>query len=163
MQLSEILSEGEINELVLAPVRIFHLIAEADDKIDKKEIKSFEYFLANAKKLDSELSLFCFNKVSNMSQLEELKSLSKIGNRESLRYISGFLGRKVEREIAIDYKITLIALGYYIAFSSGSFLAHKVSDDESDVLSSICKDLDLSYRELLSSNQIQKILDKISE
>lgn len=163
MNFKEIFSDDEVNELLLAPFRVFHLVAEADNKIDKKEFSAFEKFLKKAKKFDYELVNFCFNNIQSIQQLEGLKERSIISDHDSLKYISGFLSRKIDREIGVHFKNTLVALAYYIAFSSGSIFSHNVSDDETEVIQRICKDLDVSYRELMNSNQIQKILDKIEE
>ncbi len=163
MNFKEIFSDDEVNEILLAPFRIFYLVAEADNKIDKKEFSAFEKFLKNAKKFDYELVNFCFNDIQSVQQLEGLKERSIISDHDSLKYISGFLSRKIDREIGVQFKTTLVALAYYIAFSSGSFFSHNVSDDETEVIQRICKDLDVSYRELMSSNQIQKFLNKIEE
>lgn len=163
MVLEDALTQDEINALVIAPARIFNLIAKSDDKIDKKEIQSFENFISKFKKLDSILAQECFGRISSISSIEELRQLSAIGDRENLRYISAFLDRKIDHEIAVDFKVTLVAFGYYIAYASGGIFSHKVSDDESEVLNKICKDLDLSLRTLLDAHQIQKILNKINE
>ncbi|GAB1370282.1 hypothetical protein MASR1M45_03420 [Candidatus Kapaibacterium sp.] len=163
MNLEEVFTSEEISELLIAPARVFNLIGKADEKIDKKESKAYENFILNYKKLDSELARDLFLKISSPDELITKRSNSSMDDRASLRYLSALLDRKLDRDSAVDYKITLVSLGYYVAYSSGGFFEEKVNDDETESLILLCKDLDLTLRELLNSNQIQKLLNRVIE
>lgn len=163
MIISEIFEEDEILNLRLAASRVFNLISDNGDKVDKKEIRAFEKFISKARRLESELAKELFAGMSSFNVLDEQRKSSGLDDRDGLRYISSLLDRKLERELAIDFKKTLLALGFYIANASGSIFGDKVDDDETSELILIGNDLELSYREMFNSNQIQRIISMIEE
>ncbi|MBX3042932.1 MAG: hypothetical protein KIT33_01670 [Candidatus Kapabacteria bacterium] len=161
MSLMEKFSTDEIENLKLSVIRVFNYIADIDGKIDKKEVTAIETFLKNIRKFNSELLNELFVELPVIGILEEKRSLSGLGDREGLRYISALLDRKIDREEALNFKKSLIALGYFVADSSGSFFEHNISDDENSALNSIAKDLDLSLREMISTKQIQRLIESM--
>lgn len=162
MDLLSIFSADEVQNLRLSIIRVFNIVANSDGKIDKKELANLDLVLSKSKNFDSDLARDLFSSPVSISTLQEQRDLSGLKDREGIRYISALLDRKMERELAIPFKKTLIAIAYYIASASGGFLQHKVNDDESSSLNLLAKDLDLSLRELLNSNQLTNIISKIT-
>lgn len=162
MKFLEKFSDDEIQNLKLSLMRVFNVIADADGKIDKKEVKSLEIFYANADKLKYECVTEIFSELPAPGVLEEQRQLSGLGDREGLRYISALLERKAGHETAVEFKKTLISFGYFVAASSGSFFEHNINDEENSALHLVAKDLDMSLRDLINSKQIHKIIEKIS-
>jgi hypothetical protein len=163
MELSEMFTDDEILNLRLAASRVFNLISENGEKLDKKEVRAYEKFISKARRLEIELAVELFTGMDKFQVLDEQRKSSGLDDREGLRYISALLDRKSERDVAVDYKKTLLALGYYIANASGSIFGDKVDDDEITELILIGNDLELSYREMFNSNQIQRIISMIEE
>jgi hypothetical protein len=162
MKFSEKFSDDEIQNLKLSLMRVFNIIADADSKIDKNEVKSLEVFSANAGKLNYDCVTEIFSDLPAPGVLEEQRQLSGLGDREGLRYISALLERKAGHETAVEFKKTLMSFGYFVADSSGSLFEHNVNDDENSALHLIAKDLDISLRDLINSNQVHKIIEKIN-
>lgn len=161
MDIVSIFSDYEVQNLRLSIIRVFNVVANSDNKIDKKELASLDLILTKSKKFESDLARQVFAESTSIGVLQEQCSISVLKDREGLRYVSALLDRKVEREHAVSFKKFLLATAYYVASSSGSFLMDKVSDDEASALNWIAKDLDLPLRELLNSNQLTNIIEKI--
>lgn len=161
MNSKSVFTEDELLNIKLAPIRVFNLVADADGKIDKKEIHSLEILFSKSSRFDSEIAKDVFADLPSIGVLQEQRDLTSLKDREALRYVSAFLDRKVDREPAIDFKKVLLAMGLYIANASGGFFQEKIHHDEESALNSIAKDLDLSYRDLLNSNQLSIILEKL--
>ncbi len=161
MDIASIFSDYEVQNLRLSIIRVFNIVADSDGKIDKKEMVSLDLILTKSKKFECDLARQVFAESLSKEALQEQSSMSVLKDREGLRYVSALLDRKVEREQAMSFKKTMLAVGYYVASASGCFLQDKISDDETSALNMIAKDLDLPLRELLSSNQLKNIIEKI--
>lgn len=162
MKFAEKFSDDEIQNLKLSLIRVFHFIADVDGKIDKKEVKALEIILQNIHNLNYESLNGIFSNSTQLKELEELRQQSGLSDREGLRYISALLDRKASHESAYEFKKSLLAFGFIIAASSGGIFEQKVNDEENNALNLLAKDFEISLRDLMNTNQVQQIIEKIN-
>jgi uncharacterized tellurite resistance protein B-like protein len=143
---------------------IFHAIASADNKIDKKEKNAMKIILDNSGAFDSEL----MNELLESIKIEPDELLQNfeqkaVSYKDGLKHINRLLDYKLERKEAMDFKKTLIAIGTYIGDSSGKFLHRKLSQDEEDTLQKVGKYLDVPVKELFMTKILDRLLSKVKE
>jgi tellurite resistance protein len=161
MALKELFKDDEWKTLKLSFAWAFNHVADADGKIDKKEIKAFEFFLSKAQNLHSLLAKEILPEISDYLSSDELRKSVAKKNKDGLREVATLIEKKLERKEIIEFKKTVIAMAYSIANASGSLFDHKISDDEEDAIKEIGFGLGMSVKEMISTGEIQEVLELI--
>lgn len=157
--LSEFLSSQEIDTLKCGFEYVFKHIADSDDKVDKKENAAFVDFIKRSKNLTSNAAI----EILSNYDIEKVRSIAtnSLSTKENLKKVALIVDAKLDREEAVEFKKSLIAFGYYVANSSGSFFDHKVSHDEEDALNEIGFAIGLSVKDVITSGVLENILVKL--
>lgn len=143
---------------------IFHAIADADNKIDKREKNAMQIILDNAGAFDSELMNELLESIKKTpDELLDEYSKKELTYKDGLKHINRLLDYKLDRKEAMDFKKTLIAIGTYIGDSSGKFLHRKLSQVEEDALHKAGKYLDVPVKELFMTKILDRLLSKVNE
>ena len=136
----------DYQKLKNAPYLIFFLVAAADGKVDKKEMKEFIKVLSNPELLKNTL----MNKIitDTISRAGEYITEVASGETDFIQELSS-LKEIVESNLteseANDFKLSLFMLGKYIAEASGGFFGFgsKISKEEKAALAAIAVCLDI--------------------
>jgi len=157
--LNEFFNKDEIELIKSSFEYVFRHIADTDNKADKKEINAFQTFIGKYKYLTSSIAI---ELLSNYD-IDAVRNTSKNGNsiKVNLKNIGLLLDSKLERDESVEFKQNLIAFGYYIANSSGSFFDHKVSHDEEDALNEVGYAIGISVKDLIGSGELDTILKRL--
>lgn len=123
----------EWRTLEMAPIWIFMLVAAADKKLDKKEMKAFAEQIAAAPNHSDDFGLELFRHIhADLADL--LKEASCEHPLQGLQKVRHLLER-VDQKQAEDYRATLLLIGARVAQSSGAlFQKNKVSKSEAIAL-----------------------------
>ncbi|MGD9170092.1 MAG: hypothetical protein PVI97_08535 [Candidatus Thiodiazotropha sp.] len=134
------LNSEEAKVFATAPILVFLLIAAADGKIDKKEVKQFEKILIK-KEYQAIRAMMQMADVSVNDYIQAFLS-AKVDYIHELQKITAALDENLSKEQAAAIKLILLSLGKVIAESSGGFLGifgSKISKEEKIALSLIAQ------------------------
>jgi hypothetical protein len=123
--------------LVRAPLLVFLLVAAADGKVDKKELRAFESAITNV--MTTATPLLREVMAEMLPQLERhLTDLQERNPVDDLKRLASILDTRYPNE-AEAFKHTLVAIAIQIAESSGGFLGFgsKVSKEEAKSIAGI--------------------------
>lgn len=146
------------------PMWVYRAVAGADNKIDKKETKAFKKLMKNITNLSND---FIKEVLAGLDYSDvELKKPFNPDSpelRAALKELSDILNFKCERENALYYKKTLIAMGVFIGESSGSLFDYKFSNEEKEALMNVGFTLEISVADLFKTDIIHKIISLLNK
>jgi uncharacterized tellurite resistance protein B-like protein len=146
-----------------SPLWVFNAVAGADNKIDKKEAKALDSVVANSGKFFNDLAREIFMEIQK--DFEHIKVDFEKETRSveaGLQEVAQLVEAKVNPEIALNFKKTLIAIGVLIGHSSGGFFGSKLSEEEIAQVERVGELLNVSVKELQKPPDLQQILQNLS-
>ncbi|HRP02093.1 MAG TPA: hypothetical protein PLE30_05530 [Candidatus Kapabacteria bacterium] len=135
---------------------VFIEIASISTKSDKKIEIAYMNFINKSERLPYPLVkeiLLNYNTDSVRHNAHNGKSA-----QANLKSIVDLIDSKIDKNLVIDLKKTLIAFAYYITSISGILFYHKFSNSEEDALHNIGNILGISVREIIRIGELSKIL-----
>ncbi len=142
----------------------FEAVANADEKIDKKEKKALERLINSSGKFYNDLARELLMEISK--EYPQNKEKFESGNGDfvgGLKKVSEILASKVTEETNVNFKKTLVAVGVIIGHSSGSLFGSKLSDVEVKRVKEIGDLLNLEPADLQRPPNLEQILQSLSE
>jgi uncharacterized tellurite resistance protein B-like protein len=163
MAFKEKYTPAEWKKLQYALLWVFDAVAGADNKIDKKEMKTLEKIVANSGKFFNDLARELFMEIKDSFQAfyDEFEKQS-VKEDQGLKEVAELLKGKVLDETALNYKKTLIAIGVLIGHSSGSLFGSKLSDEEVAQVKRVGELLSVSVGDLERSPNLQQIIQSLN-
>ena len=160
--MKELFSTDEWALISQAPYLVFRYIAGIDGKVDAKEIEAFHKFCKSRNSFTSKLlpEVLPANSESYLNSFES-DHLTKVLVKDKLRTIDLYLDEKVDKADSISFKHHLIALGVYVANSSGKMFSAKISEEEDEILVQIGNYLDIDVSLLFKSTLVDEILKNV--
>lgn len=162
--INKIFSKDEWKTLQFSIFWVFNTVAQADGKIDKKELDALSHLMKKSAAIINELAREIASTIEK--DFESIKEEFDNDKREiidGLREVSDLLNTKVNPETAVNFKKTLIAIGFYIANASGKWLGNKVSSEESIAIKLAGMNLRLSSAQLEEVPTINEIFSSFDE
>jgi hypothetical protein len=141
---------------------MFNSVAKADGKIDKKEKESLIRLTQNSSMLENDLAREIVASINGY--LEGIWVKFEYDKREiidGLREVSNLLNARVSPDEAKNFKKTLIAMGFYVANSSGKWFGSKVCAEEGIAIKLAAQNLRLSTADLDSYPSISHVFDNL--
>ncbi|TAL70032.1 MAG: hypothetical protein EPN82_05315 [Bacteroidetes bacterium] len=161
---NNVFSEDEWKTLQYSIFWMFNSVAKADGKIDKKEIDALNHLIENSSAIINDLA---WNVISTIKKdFDNIKSEFDNDKREiidGMREVSDLLNSKVNPKTSIDFKKTLIGIGFYIANASGKWIGSKVSAEEGIAIKLAGLNLRLSAAQLEEVPTIDDIFSSFDE
>ncbi|MBM2815465.1 MAG: hypothetical protein HW421_2227 [Ignavibacteria bacterium] len=159
MSFREVFNNDEWFKLQEAVFWMFFEIAGADGKVDKNEIMALRRICDNSKLLSNQLIVEILDSIG--TQIIDSFSTKRFDSseiRNGLKEISQILIGRIDSKEAVYFKKSLIAIGAYIANSSGSYLTSMISDSEEQTLHELSLFLKLRHKDLLTFPTIIEML-----
>lgn len=163
MAFKEKYTPEEWSTFKFAPFWVFNAVAGADNKIDKKELKALESVIANSGKFFNDLAREIFMEIQK--EYEQLKGKFEKETRSvevGLQDVAKLVEEKINPEIGLNFKKTLIAIGVLIGHSSGSLFGSKLSEEEIKEVERVGDLLNVTVKELQKPPDLQQILQNLS-
>ncbi|MCX6153283.1 MAG: hypothetical protein NT007_03900 [Candidatus Kapabacteria bacterium] len=114
---------------------IFRAVAEADGNIDLNEHQAIEFTFNLVKSFKSELARELILDLKNdRSNLPESQDNSFSEAKDDFKHASEILQVKLDAADALYFKKTILAIGLFIANSSGTLLSYRISNEEQQVI-----------------------------
>lgn len=161
MSVKDTFSSDEWSVLESAPMGVFISVANADGKIDKKEIKAFISVLKNHNEFGNELTQEVLRSVGN--KYDENENFDKVALEENLKKVAEILEQKIDFKEALNFKKTLIATGIHVGNSSGGLFASKFSEEEVEALKKVGSLLGVTESQLQQSPSIRELIQTIQK
>ncbi len=161
MSYKEKYSAEEWETLSLAPYWLFHAIASADNKIDKKEQQSVNFLIANSGLFTCELFREVLVEAKNYDTLRSRSASDNRDYKTGLTETGRVLDFRTEPDIAADFKHALIAMGVFIGMSSGRMFDFNFSPEEEEALTDLGKYLNMNVHGVLKTTVVRDILGKL--
>ena len=160
----KIFSKDEWKTLQFSIFWVFNTVAQADGKIDKKELDALSHLMKNSSAIINELA----RDIITTIEIDFLKIKEEFDNDkreiiDGLREVSDLLNSKVNLATVVNFKKTLIAIGFYIANASGKWLGNKVSSEENIAIKLAGMNLRLSSAQLEEVPTINEIFSSFDE
>lgn len=148
MKCRDLYTEFEWHTLLFTPLWVFKISAAADGKIDKKEVNALKIITISAEKFENELvheiiSELKIREKEVYSEFAEDERDPRRGLKKALELLA-----KLPEKMTSEFKKILIAIGFFIADSSGELYGYRVTEEEIDALSELAHFLGLSAEEL---------------
>ncbi len=162
MSYKEKFEEGQWLTLQMSIAWFFEYISSADGKIDKKEFQSLDKILSKPDAFSSDLTKEVIASIESSGTLLALKGQDPRALKEGLDDFAKIIDYTLSKSEAFDVKKDYIAMGMFIASSSGSFFGGKVCHDELDSLAELGVVINIHVKQLLETSMIESIVEKLS-
>ena len=163
MAFREKYSPDEWKEFQYSLLWVFNAVAGADNKIDKKETKALESIIENSGKFFNDLAREVFMEIrKDFNQLKSDFDTLKKSFNDGLPEIDALLKDRINDEVALNFKKTLIAIGVFIGHSSGSMFGSKLSEEEIHQVEKVGELLGVSVADLQRPPDLQQIIQNLS-
>ena len=159
--MKELFNEQEWELLQKTPAIVFSMVAAADGKVDTKELDAFSKFCHSKNVFKSELFKLLLPQDPKSYLDEALPKIDKSKLKDTLREIDVTLDLKVNPVDWKAFKHHLIALGVYVANSSGKMFQHKISEEEDEAIAKFAKYIDIDASQLFQTTLVDEIIQKI--
>ncbi|OGU59157.1 MAG: hypothetical protein A2X64_07130 [Ignavibacteria bacterium GWF2_33_9] len=160
--MKELFSSEEWSSLLEVPYLVFTYIAGIDGNTDKKEIDAFNQFCKARNRFNSKLLKEILpDNPSEYLKYHQSTDISKNTIKEKLRNVDLLLDLKADRSDSVSFKHHLIAMGRFVADSSGKMFSPKMSDEEEDAIHQIGKFIDIDAYKLFKTTMVDEILKHI--
>ena len=159
--MKELFSEQEWDLLQKTPAIVLSMVAAADGKVDNKELNAFSNFCSNKNVFRSDLIKIVLPNDSKKYIDDVLPKIDKSKIKDTLREIDLTLDMKVNPVESKAFKHHLIALGVYIANSSGKMFQHNISEEEDEAINKFAKYIDIDAAQLFKTTLVDEILQKV--
>ena len=160
----KLFSDSEWKTLQFSIFWMFNSVAKADGKIDKKEMDALNHLIENSSAIINDLA---WNVISTIKKdFVNIKSEFDKDKREiidGMREVSDLLNNRVNTKTTIEFKKTLIGIGFYIANASGNWIGSKVSAAEGIAIKLAGMNLRLSAAQLEEVPTIDEIFSSFDE
>src|SRR3989339_1655174 len=159
-----IFSNDEWKTLQFSIFWVFNAVAKADGRIDKKELDALSHLMNNSSAIINELARDIITTIEkDFTKIKEELDNDKREIIDGLRNVSDLLNTKVNQATAVNFKKTLIAIGFYIANASGKWLGSKVSSEENIAIKLAGMNLRLSAAQLEEVPTINEIFSSFDD
>lgn len=145
MSMKTLFSQKDWCTLQFSPLWVFHLVAGADGKIDKKEMAALAEIFGKSLLMRNELARELM--MTNAMELAKLMPSYMADGRsaeQGLRQVAEILDAKLSPELADGFKKMLMGIGVEIANASGPWFRPKISKEETVALALMASWLRLS-------------------
>ena len=143
---------------------VFNAVARADGRIDKKELDALSHLMKNSSAIINELARDVITTIElDFTRIKEEFDNDKIEIIDGFRKVSDLLNSKVNQKTIVNFKKTLIAIGFYIANASGKWLGKKVSSEENIAIKLAGMNLRLTAAQLEELPTINEIFSSFDE
>lgn len=138
---------------------VFHSVAGADGVIDKKEQLALKQLTGNATKFSNVLIKELLESMdSNAGTLFRQSMVDSRGPKKGLQDATSIINKTLPQKEATDFKKHLIAIGFFVANTSGDKDSAKVSQEEANIIASLAFSLGLKMDDLKSPPSISEIV-----
>jgi len=159
MDLRSLYQPAEWVTLQYAVMWVFHSVAGADGVVDKKEQMALKQLTSNAKKFSNVLLQEVLTSLdSNSGSIFRQSMADPRGYKKGLAGAIAIVNKTLPQEEAISFKKHLIAIGFFIANTSGDKEKVKVSQEEANIIAALAFNLGLKMEDLKSSPTISEII-----
>lgn len=159
MELRSLYQPAEWLTLQYAVMWVFHSVAGADGVIDKKEQMALKHLTSNAKKFDNPLlQEVLISLDSSSGSIFRQSMVDPRGYKKGLADVISIVNKTIPQAEAISFKKHLIAIGFFIANTSGDKEAIKVSQEEANIIAALAFNLGLKMEDLKTSPTISEIV-----
>lgn len=159
--MKELFTEQEWELLKLTSAIVFKMVAHADKKIDNKELEAFSTFCNSRNNFKSKLFKLLLPANPQEYLEETLPQIDKTKIKDLLREVDVTLDLKISPSDSKSFKHHLIALGVYVANSSGKLFQHNISDEEDEMIMKFAKSIDIDASQLFKTTLIDEIIKNI--
>jgi hypothetical protein len=161
MSMKNLFPDEEWQILKMSAIWVFHGIANADGIIDRNELNAMANVPIKALNFENELAreVLAFIDFEEEELINDYNAFSRI--KFGLKEIDEILKGTVSHDIALGFKKTLLAVGLYIAKSSGDSENKMVSEMEEKAILKLTKFLNVSLIELMSEPTLEDILKRL--
>lgn len=161
MNYRDIFEQEEWATLQLSFIWMFQAVAGTDGDIDLHELDALNNIIRKSQNFPNELARQVLTiKNYNISNVSFRYNSDSRSIKAGLKEISSIL-QKVEEPIALEFKKTLLAIGVYIANSSGEWFNYKMSNEETQTLVELSLLMKVSKKDLNTAPTVQDILKYI--
>lgn len=159
MDLIKLYQPAEWLTLQYSVMWVFHSVAGADGVIDKKEQMALKQLTSNAKKFNNLLIQEILTSLdANSGTIFRQSMTDPRGYKKGLADAIAIVLKTLPQKEAISFKKHLIAIGFFIANTSGAKEAAKVSQEEANIIAALAFNLGLKMEDLKSSPTISEII-----
>ncbi|MBI5325871.1 MAG: hypothetical protein HZB41_11475 [Ignavibacteriae bacterium] len=161
---SEVFSGTEWKTLQFSIFWMFNAVAKADGKIDKKEMDALQHLIKNSSAIINHLAWTVISSIEK--EFDIIFAEFETDKREvidGMREVSDLLNKKVNPKTAVEFKKTLIGIGFYIANASGKWIGSKVCAEEGIAIKLAGMNLRLSAAQLDEIPTIDDIFSSFDE
>lgn len=156
-------TNDEWKTLQYAVFWVFREIASADGEIDRREMSAFSYLTKVFNRLRCELAREVMGEISGVG-VRKISSECNYDTRSTyhgLDDVVNILDDKIEPEVALDFKKTLLAIAIFIAYSSNFLYAPRICEDEENSLKTVTSILRVSKEELHQPPTIHDYIENL--
>ncbi len=163
MAYREMFAEDQWLTLQKAIAWIFEYVSASDGKVDKKEFKSLEVLISKPSAYSSTLTQEVISSIPSSEVLLALKGRDQRGLKDGLDDFAKIIDYTLSKGEAFDVKKDYIAMGMFVAESSGGMFGNKVNYEELDSLAEIGVVINIPVKHLLETSMVDSIVAKLSE
>ena len=143
---------------------MFQAIAGADGKIDIDELDAMNFIQVNADSIEDKLTREILKSMNvNFHEVTVRYNIDPRTIRTGLRETANIIENKMGHDSAVDYKKTLLAIGAYVANSSGDAFSSMISNEESQTITELSLYMKLSKDEFRTTPTIWEIMEKLTK
>lgn len=162
--MTSLFSQEELKQLEMSVIWMFLAIAGADKRIDAEEINALNYIKNNSNKIPNELLKKVIDNCEfHLEEINEWLKVSENDIRKKLRDIANILDEKLDKFNSLMFKKSLLALGMFVAFSSGDLLSSKMSNLENQVLVELSLFMKISNKEYREEPTIYTLMNNFKK
>ena len=164
MNLIENFTHQEWTTLQFSFIWMFQAIASADGKIDVGELDAMNFIQQKADTIQNQLAKEILKSMNvNFNEVSVRYQMEPRTIRTGLRETAIIIENKLEHDDAVDFKKTLLAIGAFIANSSGDMLSSMISNEESQTLTELSLYMKLTKEEFRSSPTMIEIMESFTK
>ncbi|MFY8160646.1 MAG: TerB family tellurite resistance protein [Candidatus Kapaibacteriota bacterium] len=159
MDLKSLYQPAEWQTLQFSVMWVFHSVAGADGVIDKQEQLALKQLTSNASKFSNHLIKEVLESMDSTSGAIFRQSMTDSrGPKKGLLDVTSIINKTLPQEEATSFKKHLIAIGFFIANTSGDKQSSKVSKEEANFIASLAFSLGLKMDDLKTPPSISEII-----
>jgi len=160
----DLFSTEEWKTLQFAHFWVFDAVASVDKKIDTEEKIALDDIMKSGDKLMNPLMReIMLGLEYNIDRINADFKTDTRNFREGLSEVKELLEKKgIDKDIALGFKKTLLAIGIYIGQASGKWFSAKFSKDEIEVVKNIGMILGVTEEQIQSPPLLNEIIETFS-
>ncbi len=136
--------EHEWITMLFAPLWVFECVAGVDGEVDDREWEALFQAMQSARRYRNDLSRLVFSELAHdFDELLEEFELDEAEIGDGLSEVASLLYEREDEDVAVGFKVDLIALAVEVAKASGGWLNYRISDEEKRAIGYISAALDM--------------------